>query len=234
MFIEKHLNYLKNINLANQGRVGRNIRTWGLGLRSNYQESGTPLLGKNITNELPDHSLSRLELREFCRGVDVEVAFIAIAAWGGMNLRHGTSAWEKRCCWKSVLQQLKGSNKTRHEDYSVLHKLRISGDLPGVGIPYFTKLLFFLRQNDDAYIMDQWTAKSINLLTGKPVVRVNKYNWVTDDNGSDRYKLFCEIIDHLAVELGCDGNHAETALMSRGGHRPEPWRRYVVSNYVYD
>ena len=51
---------------------------------------------------------------------------------------------------------------------------------------------------DDAYIMDQWTAKSVNLLTGRSVLEVNEYDWVVDKNDRTCYEELCGIVDQLA------------------------------------
>jgi len=238
MFVEEHLSYLKSHAIIEQGAVGKNLRKWANNLRPDYkprtpgEPSKPQLLTAEQSNKLPDRPVTRDELRQFCRDETPEIAFLAIAAWGGMNLRHGTVAWSGREAWKPALEALKTSNLPREQDFARLHALRIDGKLPGVGIPYFTKFLFFLRPTADSYIMDQWTAKSINILTGRNVVLVNKYDWVVDTNDQHRYKEFCEIVDGLAKELGCDGNRAETAIMSKGSPNPWPWRTYVKAKWA--
>ena len=50
------------------------------------------------------------------------------------------------------------------------------GKMRNCAIAYYTKLLFFLPNQDEerGIIMDQWTAQSINLLVGKPIVALVK------------------------------------------------------------
>lgn len=231
MFDRTHLDHLKNIKMSKQGPVGRNIRQWSKNLRLDYP-NGRPLVEPVFLNQLPDHLMSRTELRDFCSHNGVEVSFLAVSAWGGMNLRHATLAWNRKDEWRGCLGNLKRSNESRLSDYGKVQKVRNANNLPGVGIPYFTKLLYFLRPKADAYIMDQWTATSINLLTGRRIVDVNKYGWVTDKNEPHVYEIFCKTIDELALLLHCDSDSAESALMSYGGRNPGPWRAYVKEQRI--
>lgn len=48
-----------------------------------------------------------------------------------------------------------------------------TGAIPGIGPAFFTKLIYFFSPTPDFYILDQWTAKSVNLLTGNWVVKMS-------------------------------------------------------------
>jgi len=224
-FVRQHLDTFLGIQLQPQGVVGAPLRPWAASLR--------PSLPVTILDKLPETALCRDRLREFCADADTPVAFLAIAAWGGMHRLHASRAWQAQTSWMAILEGIRSSRRTRGEDFAVLHELQVEKRFPGVGAPYFTKLLFFLRQEPDAYIMDQWTAKSVNLLTGREVVKVSRAGWVGPDNDRKRYDEFCEVVDHLAKLLGCAGSAAEHALISRGGRKPWKWRKYVRDHFPH-
>jgi hypothetical protein len=100
--------------------------------------------------------------------------------------------------------------------------------LPGMGPAYFTKLIHFLGPAD-GYILDQWTARSTNLLFGplvylKPVHR----GWHVDDrNTSAHYERYCAQVEWLAEQISRRvaavlPSEVEHALFAPGG-----WREYV-------
>ena len=78
--------------------------------------------------------------------------------------------------------------------------------------------------------MDQWVAKSINLLTGKHLVKLTANNWVNDKNDSNTYEIFCQHIDNLAQILECSGFEAEKRIFSVGRKKGQ-WRNYLIKNY---
>ena len=221
--VRQHLDVLLRLPLQSQGPVGANLRSWAASLR--------PSLPIAMLEQLPETDLCRDRLRIFCAKADISVTFLAVAAWGGMHRLHASRAWQARANWGVALESLRSSNRTRGEDFAILHELQLAKMFPGVGAPYFTKLLFFLRPKSDAYIMDQWTAKSVNLLTGQDVVKISPAGWVGPENSQERYEEFCCIVDELARRLGCTGSEAEHALISKGGRHPWKWREYVKANF---
>jgi hypothetical protein len=94
--------------------------------------------------------------------------------------------------------------------------------------------------------MDQWLGCSINLLTGRQVVKLDHHlTWkktaagklsqdvtsiVSDVNSSEDYEAFCQTIESLSSLLGSPWTPetAERALIAFGGSKPHPWREYVV------
>ena len=114
--------------------------------------------------------------------------------------------------------------------FEVFQNQRSANNLPGIGIGYFTKLICFLAPNLNGYIMDQWVAKSINLLTGEPIVNLTGNNWVNDRNDSNTYEIFCQHIDNLAELLNCSGFEAEKQIFSVGRGNGQ-WRNYLINNY---
>ncbi len=78
--------------------------------------------------------------------------------------------------------------------------------------------------------MDQWTAKSVNLLTGNGIVRMDGHA-PSNLNRGGNYQAFCEEIDFMARELGCSGENLEERLFSLGGRKPLAWRFHVKENW---
>ncbi len=80
--------------------------------------------------------------------------------------------------------------------------------------------------------MDQWVAKSINLITENPFIKINKSSWVTDENDAHIYEQFCNEIDKVGLQLNVDGIKAEEKLFSIGGREKGAWRKYVIEKYI--
>jgi hypothetical protein len=115
-------------------------------------------------NNLIDRSISRSELINLWRdpNISTETCFLSTMAWGGMKAGHGRSIWATRKDWLPVCEQLRaGIIPNRVEAFEAFRLLRHGGKLPGMGPAYFTKVLFFARPIQDAYILDQWTARSM-------------------------------------------------------------------------
>lgn len=147
--------------------------------------------------------------------------------------------------WLEIAQAIRDGRFHRGEAYDAFAILRTQGDLPGMGPAYFTKLIFFLmpRERSKApagYIMDQWTACSVNLLLNDPsAIRTDAmYSWagpeklgsqyvVSDHNGADQYERFCQGIEALAADLRLSPEATELLLLSEGGRNPHPWRGYI-------
>jgi hypothetical protein len=149
---------------------------------------------------------------------------------GPRGAKGATEAWQSRDKIKDHLEALRAGNLVRCEAYKLFRK---QGKVRGLGPSYFTKLLFFFSPADDFWIMDQWTGKSINLLTGKNVVRFSGSS-PSDQNKGGNYQAYCEEVDALATLLNTNGNEIEQRLMSKGKPNPWPWRSHVVANYDYD
>jgi hypothetical protein len=123
-----------------------------------------------------------------------------------------------------------GKYKSREEAFFEFQNRRVKGKLPGLGIGYYTKLICFLSPELNGYIMDQWVAKSINLLTGKNIVKLTSDSWVNDSNDSKTYESFCSHVDCLAYQLKCSGFEAEEVIFSVGRGQGE-WRNYLIRHY---
>ena len=73
-------------------------------------------------------------------------------------------------------------------------------DFKGCGPAYYTKLMFYFS-NGNAYIMDQWTSKSIELLSeeriGIHLLKDQRGHRVSNKNHSGIYEEFCNRVEIL-------------------------------------
>lgn len=171
-------------------------------------------------------AVDRTGLREICATASPEVVFLAVMAWGGKNRDHA------RACWNHSLRgELMEAiaELPRFESlgdaYERFATLRARG-LPGLGPAYYTKLIHFAAPQLSGYMMDQWLARSINLLYG-PVIHLNGTH-VSDRNSRDVYEEFCLLVDALAKRSKDIGEQTEQALFSEGRGRGL-WRNYLIA-----
>ena len=187
-------------------------------------------------NGHPAGQLTRLQLRELCRDpkVDVLIAYAAVMAWGGRgvdsrNYRLSLSE-PSRSALTSILRQLRASKANRQEDFAAMQKA--SQNITGLGISFYTKLLFFFRKKADAYILDQFTAKSAKLLLEPCQVVLTTSGYPHPDNIPAAYVWFCAAAEALGSSRTppptWTGEQVEQAMFDiRGGK----WRKYIRSIY---
>lgn len=182
----------------------------------------------------PVGHLNRPTLRALCRDttVDVLIAYAAVMAWGGRgvdsrNYRLSLSE-ESRPHLTSILEQLRTSEKSRQDDFADMQNA--AAMINGLGISFYTKLLFFFRRNADAYILDQFTAKSATLLFDPCRVVLNSSGYPHPDNTPESYEWFCASAEAMgagrAMPPTWSGEQMEQAMFDvRGG----TWRKYLRS-----
>lgn len=194
---------------------------------------------RHVTGEtrptLPIERQDRYALREWLPGANLEDKLLAVSAWGGMEIRHGRTMWGARIgapdrdSLMQILQDL--PNLDRRIAYTRFRNLRLDRGIPGVGPAYFTKMIHFIGPKD-GYILDQWTARSVNLLFG-PIVHIKKiFNrngspaWqVADQNSTSHYERYCRSVEQLASMFEADPSEIESALFARG-----QWRERLEEN----
>ncbi len=182
--------------------------------------------------------LTRQRLREICRndGKNVLVGYLCTMAWGaqggGIRIRHASDAWARRDAIAKKLLKIRSDRLSRNDAYNLFagtNKVR------GLGPAYFTKLLFFFSPSKSNYIMDQWTAKSMILLTGRNFVQMSRGRSAgpTRQNDGKNYTQFCEAIDCLATKLNLTGDKTEELIFSMGGRGGKAgiWRRHVRDHW---
>ena len=181
---------------------------------------------------------------------------IAILAWGGMHGSNRTHLFKRSVeRWLHVAERVRAGRLTREKAFDAFAELNHDRSLMGMGPAYYTKLIYFLMPRGGAkpigYIMDQWLGCSVNLICVQEVVRMEtNVTWTSTGRGKtklavrkassrvsplntgEQYERFCRTVESVAERMGREWSPdaAELALMSRGGSRPAPWRKYVVEN----
>jgi hypothetical protein len=169
-------------------------------------------------------------------------------AWGGMRADHGRMLKDSGLGWINVCEQIRDGTLSRYEAYNAFVQLKKTKKLRGAGPAYFTKLIHFARKEAKGYILDQWTARSVHVLTNqdewpKTAISAGRATKdharalrvrVDDSVSASDYEAYCVWVDDLATSgLGdsCDGASMEEWLFSSGGKPPHPWREYVMTSW---
>lgn len=231
-----------------------------LGERLNYFKDSIPLQLESQTFK------KALELRNnlFNKKSEPDFELITycseILTWGRMHKRNKEIFESKNSTnWQHLVKEILNGDVNRKEAFSRFQNLRSNKDLNGMGIAYFTKLIFFLMPDNlpRGYIMDQWVACSINVLYGKDEVIMNsshtpkiytKNNFeenisvgdiikmsnyiVSDLNDANVYERYCLKIEELSNIIGQSACTTELLLMSSGGRKPDNWRNYVIEKRI--
>lgn len=235
MFAEQHLKeFRKRYALQGSSWLGHHVSDWATFVAQNCD-----LISSATLSALPQTRVSRTDLFSLAgdpKVSDLELT-LCVLAWGGMNRSHGSKALTSWTKWGHIISKLRSANLTRSEAYELFAAERSDGHLAGMGPAYFTKLIYFCHPNHDGYIMDQWTARSVNLLGISP--QIEMYNisgkagaqsmGVSDKNSSDTYENFCSFVEALVAEVdeATSPSEIEEAMFSQGRGKGE-WRNYVI------
>jgi hypothetical protein len=182
----------------------------------------------------------------------------AILAWGGMHINNRDAFTKgKNYQWLPECEKIRDGTYSRREAFEKLKALRDEGSLKGLGCAFFTKLIYFLQFSEHAqkpagYIMDQWASESINVLTGKDIVKLDKAwttKWksrnsttpilatssiVSDKNDATNYEDFCAAMDQLAVHAAADPQkpltrpEVDRGVMGGSKDKETCWREYLL------
>jgi len=261
LFVEKHLRKLQACN-DTYAWEGKKIRDFAQSLlKRDLKRDGVNPQVVKIFGEIetfPEKPLSKPELRDFISGDhNLLQKVVAIFAWGGMKVHHCASLLKTyHSDWERIASKMASGQLSRFDAYEQFHQARLNGKLKGMGPAYFTKLIFFLEQSHTGYIMDQWTARSMNLLRASnenEIVLVKNYSKRGKDgslpplgyrvdpkkNDVNIYRAFCEDLEALAEvinpELPPIERNLETEMLifSKGQNGKEErgdWRKYVIEN----
>ena len=222
--VNTHLQYLKKLKHSDQNPVGNNVLKFGNRVQDIFRFSS-----------VHDHKIDRCKLTKICKDINVSEIekVISVFSWGGMRYDHARQIFKKWNVLQPIIIKIKNSVYcNRSEIFQEFQNIRKTKSLPFLGIAFYTKLICFINPNYNGYILDQWTAKSINLLLRKPIIDITKNGWVTDKNSSEDYEKYCLLIEKLSKELELNPIKTEEVLFSFGGRNPGYWREYVKKNYT--
>lgn len=229
-FNDTHLEAFTRLGANRQDFVGRQPKAWAISVGADV----------DVYAGLPDKHLNRDYLKAMCNvdGIDgiftSEQCFLAIMAWGGMQVNHGRRVWNVRKDLIEIIGSLRDGSLSRSDAYEQFQRFRARNPGCGMGPAFYTKLIFFAHPCHDGYIMDQWTARSINLLRDTEhdafsmhMTKAGKAYRVSDRNCARTYEEFCLTIEELAKRLGISPEAVEERLFCHGGRNPGDWRAYV-------
>jgi len=196
---------------------------------------GVPLAAHAL-HHFPLHApLTRAQVRTICTDMRVDVleAYAVAMAWGGQNRDHFRNSVIARRL-PTLLHQLR-SGGSRLTDFGITQTA--ANHIGGLGISFYTKLLYFFRPTPDAYILDQWTAKSARLLFNPCQISLNG-DLPDPDTTPAQYDWFCAQLDNFARIIWptiapVTGEDAEVAIFDVGRGKGE-WRKYVVAHFEND
>ena len=199
-------------------------------------------------SDLSEKKLNREELLELInpfrknRNTDkstIRKLIVSILAWGGMGTSptSGKLAIETIDAYEEVcLKLLNGMMPVNA--YQEFYKLKKLNLMKGIGPAYYTKLIFFLG-DQTGLIMDQWTARSTNLLLNKKIIRL-EMNYVSDKNSEQVYKKYLDFISELKTTLNIESISKTEELIFSCSHKKNrlgehhqacsAWRKYVTEN----
>ena len=223
--LAKFIEYKDEV-LVEEQWIGYNIKNWWQWVKK-YTEKEFP------EGNQPDGKLTRNQLKRLC-SKDSHYAdwecLAAVMAWGGQNRKHGVTLFNRFDEIQPLIHDMRHGILSSQEAYSEFYKVWMKPEKLGMGAAYFTKLIFFCEPSHKGYIMDQWTSKSINLLSGEKIVHLISGH-VSKNNTMETYKKFCALTDQIGDELGHKGEEIEIAMFSKGGRKKWKWRDYVVKEY---
>lgn len=205
--------------------AGNNISNWWQWIKQNTEKEFPD-------GNLPNSKLTRNQLKKKCHKdsghADWE-CLAAVMSWGGQNRKHGVTLFNRFDEIQPIIYNMRHGLLSFQDAYSEFYKVWEKPEPLGMGAAYFTKLIFFCEPSHKGYIMDQWTSKSINLLSDEKIVHLTSGH-VNKKNTVNSYNKFCSYTEQLGEMLGHTGEQIEIAMFSKGGRKRWKWRDYVVKN----
>jgi hypothetical protein len=246
-FNETHLaEFIKRRPPAAVGKLAEQWRGAKPGSWFAAVDHSLPLLKTlNLDEKLTRHEVENVIRNAHLSEVD---ASMVIFAWGGMTVKNGKLIFSAKSHWSKIVSGLRSEKFTYLEAYDQFLRLSLQGLMPGCGPAYYTKLIFFLTKHLDrrGFIMDQWLGRSVNLLAGREIVRLDrprrevpiKKRYVHKENSCSAYAEFCEAICNLSQisgetnpDMRIREENVEMRLFSEGRGKGE-WRNYVIANDI--
>jgi hypothetical protein len=161
-------------------------------------------------------------------GLDNISILISILAWGNCKISNAREIFKKENLDNilKLIDYLNSHKIINREDafgYFIENK-RKAKLFKGLGIAYFTKLLWFIRPDLNGYILDQYTARSVNYIIGKPLIKLESGKYVSVRNNKSVYENYCKVVEEIAEKIALNPENTEERLF--GGDYPE-WRNKI-------
>lgn len=171
--------------------------------------------------------LTRAEVVKLSGDINLHplVAYAVVMAWGGRNFSNYRLSLESSSALESVITELRNSSRSRKDAFACTQKACSS--IKGLKISFYTKLLYFLRPKQDAYILDQWTARSMAFMFPEGKIKITDQGFPSPKTEAEDYDWFCCQLDELAQIMGDgwgNGEAVERALFDR---RSGKWRAEI-------
>lgn len=176
--------------------------------------------------ELPSEPLSRQTLREYCAReelCDVQ-RVMAVTAWGVAREPNRIRIGKALEPIATLLAQVRNSGAPRSTAFDRFDQALIAG----LGPAFFTKLIHFCIPPFNGYILDQFTAKSFDILTDQQKSLCWTSGFVPRGRGGQRYEIFCQAIEELADYRGLSPEQIELDMYAGRDH---PWRLFVKNRW---
>jgi hypothetical protein len=187
--------------------------------------------GQSILNHLD--KFDRTVLKNYLRqdNLNDKSALIAIMAWGNRNMKNAKFMFDngqnESCILHLVNIIRSGAFDTRKGAFEYFLSAKNNKKYKGLGISYFTKILWFLKPELKGYILDQFTAKSMNLISDNKVKLVSRH-YLSPNITAECYEQYCNDIENIAELINESPEIVEEKLF--GGDYPD-WRKFVNDNY---
>lgn len=248
IFLKNYYNNVSNVPIT--------IREQGWESKSSEESFGKipfPFKGVSLSskrhtrNELLD-KIDKTKNQNNITSNEIKTLIIEILSWGGIRFNNRK---------KEILNHIEPIEKicsgliynqiSELEAYKQFYEAGNSRSIKELGPAYYTKLIFFLGKQT-GLIMDQWTARSVNLLSGKQIVSLSRKQknrcYVRIENDFHNYSDFIEFCNIIKKELQLPSlNMTEELIFSCSPDKASvknklgqyhelcsSWRKYVIEN----
>ena len=209
--------------------------TWPSSVPSKYASQGK--FAVSYLDALPTDPVNREYLKSLSAKPSVAsgVIFWSTMAWGGMRRDHAVRIDPfVDTVVVPIMDKMREGKLSPVGAYDAFSSAYRYNQLCGLGPAFYTKLIFFCLPHHNGFIMDRWTARSINLLFSngeKNLVRLTHNGFVHPANSSKTYKSFCSRISWIAKALGQPDELVEVRMFASSvqRHQRSPWRRYLIA-----
>ena len=251
-FDEAALKELKNYQIA-INKIGGVERIRELWMETNARKWFSSLDADLNLPNLSDQTFNREGLKNKIKeykarsgklsDTDIRELIVMIFAWGGMRVsdKGGKPAIATIDKYEGICRNLLENKLSPVESYKQFFEARKSG-MKGIGPAYYTKLIYFLCQQEAA-IMDQWAARAVNVLSGEKLIKLDNKKIVSQENDEEVYKKYLDFLGKIKIEFNMDNlSKTEQLIYScsprndkRVSVSPEDraifsmWRQYVIA-----